>query len=251
MISKIPVVAVTGSTGLVGRAVVSHLVQSGKYNVVALGRNEGALNSLKAQIQGASLEIRVADVEDLASMEAALAGVNVVVHAAGSVDNLAEREAIFKTNVEGTKNVLQAAIKNALTQFIHVSSLAVITGQADQFDVDESAPLVTCGEPYADSKVAAEQALNAATADGASPALAVTILRPGFIYGPGERAWMPRVIDSIKNGRMVLVDGGKRLTNVIYSGNLARAIEKAILNKRAYGEAFNLTDGEAVTKKFC
>ncbi|MBU6453227.1 MAG: SDR family NAD(P)-dependent oxidoreductase [Cyanobacteria bacterium REEB67] len=245
------VVAVTGATGLVGRAVVERLLRSEKYKVVALGRRADALAALAAECHAAcgnseNLTLRECDVNDSAALDAALSGATVVVHAAGSVDNLADRAAVFKVNVDGTRAVLAAAQKQNLKQFIHISSLSTITGQADQYDVDESAPLVTCGEPYADSKVEAEKCLAAARTAGSLP---ITILRPGFIYGPGERAWMPRVIDNIRHGRAVLVDGGSRQTNVIFVGNLAMAIEGAILNSRAYGEVFNLTDGERVTKK--
>src|SRR5205823_6003075 len=73
--------------------------------------------------------------------------------------------------------------------------------------------------------------------------------RPGFIYGPGEKAWMPRLIKNIANGKAMLIDGGTKETNVIYIENLCRAIEAAILNPQAYGQVYNLTDGEKITKK--
>jgi len=238
------VVAVTGATGLVGQAVVKRLTQSDKYNVVAIARTIESLAKLFTA--GEFLVFKTCDINDQPSLEEALAGAAVVVHAAGSVDPQGERAAIFKINVDGTTTVAAAARKQNLRQMIHISSLSVITGQADQFDVDESAPLVVCGEAYADSKVEAERRLNESMTAGT---LAVTILRPGFIYGPGERSWMPRVIDNIKHGRAVLVDGGARQTNVIYVGNLAMAVESAILNSRAFGEVFNLTDGERVSKK--
>jgi nucleoside-diphosphate-sugar epimerase len=248
-----PVVAVTGATGLVGRAVVKTLVQSGKYHVVAIGRRLNALEALALEVrpegvggQETDLVLIECDINDKAKINEALAGAAVVVHAAGSVDAQGERAAIFKVNVGGTENVLAAARQQNLKQMIHISSLSVVTGQADQFEVDESAPLVTCGEPYADSKVAAEKHLAAAMTSGSLP---ITILRPGFIYGPGERAWLPRLIESIRLGRAVLVDGGLRQTNVIYVGNLAKAVESAILNTLAFGEVFNLTDGERVSKK--
>ena len=241
----IVVVAVTGATGLVGKAVVERLVHStsAHYQIIAIGRNKQALENLgKAD----NLTFKECDINDQAKLSDALAGAAVVVHTAGSVDVMGERAAIFKVNVEGTSSVLAAAQSQNLKQMIHISSLSVITGQNDQFDVDESAPLVTCGESYADSKVAAEKRLAQAMTSGSLP---ITILRPGFIYGPGERSWMPRLIDNIRHGRAILVDGGSRQTNVIYVENLAMAVESAILNSLAFGEVFNLTDGERVTKK--
>lgn len=254
------VVAVTGATGLVGRAVVKRLVQSptGNYQVVAIGRRMDALEALAKDVglyqqysqqdsqNENSLILKECDINDQAKLADALAGASVVVHAAGSVDIQGHRAAIFKVNVDGTSSVLAAARSQNLKQMIHISSLSVITGQSDQYDVDESAPLVTSGEAYADSKVEAEKRLAEAMISGSLP---ITILRPGFIYGPGERSWLPRLIESIRHGRAVLVDGGLRQTNVIYVDNLAMAVENAILNSLVYGEVFNLTDGERVSKK--
>jgi len=238
------VVAVTGATGLVGRAVVARLLKSEKYVVVAIARNAEQLKQLSADSD--KLRCQACDINDRAALEEAFNGVQVVVHAAGAVDPDGDRDAIYKVNVEGTATVLAAAAVKGLKQMIHISSLSVITGQSDQFDVDESAPLIMCGEVYADSKVEAEKRLAEAMKTGST---SITILRPGFIYGPGERAWMPRVIDNIRHNRAVLVDGGQRQTNVIYVDNLAMAVEGAILNSLAYGEVFNLTDGERVSKK--
>jgi nucleoside-diphosphate-sugar epimerase len=82
-----------------------------------------------------------------------------------------------------------------------------------------------------------------------APTIRVTSLRPGFIYGPREKSWMPRLITNIKNGKAMLIDGGKRETNVIYIGNLCRAVENSILNSAAFGQVFNLTDGQKISKK--
>ena len=232
-------VAVTGATGLVGKNLSIYLNENG-YHVVAIGRSENKLDQLKEL----GIETRVADVEDKKSLLDAFDGVEVVVHAAGSVDPYGTRDAIFGTNYGGTVNSLTAAAEKAVTQFIHISSLSVITGQGDQYNVDESAPLQTCGENYADSKVKAEQYVMNSDFD-----IEVTALRPGFIYGPGERAWLPKLINSIKNGKAMLIDGGHKETNVIYVGNLSKAIESAILNPASYKQVYNLTDGQKISKK--
>jgi nucleoside-diphosphate-sugar epimerase len=79
--------------------------------------------------------------------------------------------------------------------------------------------------------------------------IGITILRPGFIYGPGERAWMPRLLTNLRNGKVMLIDGGTRQTNVIYVNNLAKAVQLALLNQAAYGQVYNLTDEKTPTKK--
>ncbi len=327
-----PTIAVTGAAGLVGSYLVQYLWQKG-YSVVPIVRTPGKPKHFmdwleRAQSGGPKLDLRLADVTDLDALEKALQGCDVVVHTAGEVNAYGTRTRIFQTNVQGTKDVLETACRLGLQQFIHISSLSVITGQGDQFDVDESAPLRYCGENYADSKAAAEEALReymgagaravsrtdsqagaeaalkayadidaktdskidakagvreeasakaeakargeeraeaAAKADDAKadarsvaraaaraafqPVTRITILRPGFIYGPHEKMWMPRLIESIKNGKAALIDGGTKETNVINVENLCRAIELCILNEKAFGQTFNLTDGEKVTKK--
>lgn len=238
-------VAITGASGLVGSHLAEHLVQNG-YTVLAMSRSATTDPNLKSITGSGSLTLKQVEINDELALANAFSGFDVVVHAAGTVDPYGTRQDIFKTNVEGTRTALKAARESGVQQFIFVSSLSVITGQGDQFNVDESAELKPCGESYADSKVEAERLV---MSESPASSLKVTSVRPGFIYGPREKAWMPRLINSIGTGKAMLIDGGKKETNVIYVNNLSKAIENALLNPNAYGQVFNLTDGERVTKK--
>jgi 2-alkyl-3-oxoalkanoate reductase len=237
-------VAVTGAAGLVGSHLVEFLAKQG-YPVVAVCRTRPTEPFAKAWAQ---MGVRVveANVTDQKSMTTALSGADIVVHAAAIVDPFGSRDLIFKTNVEGTQNTIAAALANQVKQFILISSLSVITGRKDQFETREDAPYQPCGEAYADSKIAAEEAVRVAIKKEGLPA---TILRPGFIYGPREKAWLPRLINSIATGKAVLVDGGNRETNVIYVENLNRAVGACIGQPAALGQIYNLTDGPGITKK--
>jgi nucleoside-diphosphate-sugar epimerase len=242
-----PLIAVTGAAGLVGGYLVQYLVAKG-YPVTAIIRTPGSPSYLLDCVKNSDgkAEIRIADVNDEQSLLSAFRDARVVVHAAGNVNPYGSRDEIFRTNVEGTKTVVKAARLSHVQQVIHVSSLSVITGQGDQFDVDESAPLRYCGENYADSKVAAEEAI---LQEMKMPGISLTVVRPGFIYGPHEKTWMPRLIESIRTSKAALIDGGLKETNVINVENLCRAIEGAILREVAFGQTYNLTDGEKVSKK--
>lgn len=152
-------IAVTGATGLVGRALVRRLSAAG-HEVVALGRNENLLREQIAEGKtsaDAVIDTACCDIADgaaLAAVFASLSGakpIDVVVHAAGFVSPTASRESIFSANVDGTQNCLQAAAQCAVRQFIFISSLSVITGQGDCFDLDETAPYKPSGEAYGDS----------------------------------------------------------------------------------------------------
>lgn len=238
-------IAVTGATGLVGYHAVKRFVEKG-HSVVAVVRHSSNTRELEALAAGGALTIARAAITDGKGLQNAFAGVNAVIHAAGMVDPHATREQTYETNVQGTEAALLAAEAAGAEQFIHISSLSVITGRHDQFGVNEQAPLVYCGEAYADSKVDAEKAVMKFFGRGR---MSVTILRPGFIYGPGERAWMPRLIGNLRAGKAMLIDGGVKQTNVIYVENLVTAIELALMNMRAANQVFNLTDGQVVTKK--
>jgi 2-alkyl-3-oxoalkanoate reductase len=235
-------VLVTGATGLVGFNAVKHLLSRG-FTVKALTRSSSNIDDLR-RLANNQLTMVQANLDDKTQLVNAMTGVDVVIHAAGFVDPLAKRNDIYKVNVEGTGNLLAAAKEAQVKQFIHISSLSVITGQGDQYGLSETAELRYCGEAYADSKVDAEKLVRSQNGT-----IHVTVLRPGFIYGPKEKAWMPRLINSIAQGKAMLIDGGDKETNVIYVGNLSQAIELAILNQQSYGEVYNLTDGERVSKK--
>jgi nucleoside-diphosphate-sugar epimerase len=240
-------VAVTGASGLVGSNLVQFLVKR-QYPVLALIRSKDPPDYLSriAKESPDFLTIKTADVIDYKTLRSVLSDRDITVHAAGDVDPFGSRQEIFRTNVDGTRTLLTASKDCGVKHFIHISSLSVITGQGDQFNLDESAPLKYCGENYADSKVEAEKLV---MSEANSNTIKVTAIRPGFIYGPRERTWMPRLIESIRLGKAALIDGGKKETNVVYVNNLCQAIEAAMLCPAAFGQVFNITDGEKITKK--
>ena len=183
-------IAVTGATGLVGSHISEYLAQRG-YLIKAIVRSKENAEIFAEHWSNLYIEIIEANITNKTDMEKALADAEVVIHAAGIVDPYAEPIEINNVNVAGTKLVLETAIQLRLKQFIFISSLSVITGNNDQYKATESAPLVLCGESYADSKVKSEQLV---TSSLYKDKIDVTVLRPGFIYGPRERAWLPQLI---------------------------------------------------------
>jgi 2-alkyl-3-oxoalkanoate reductase len=238
-------IAITGASGLVGSHLVEFLGARG-YPVKAIVRSSNSVAPFLRNWQERGVEICQSDVTSPASLFEAFQNADVVVHAAGIVDPYGKRKDIFNTNVEGTKNAVMAAQHNKVKQFIFISSLSVITGRHDQFNTKEDAPYQESGEAYADSKIKAERLVRAAIEKDRFPA---TILRPGFIYGPREKAWLPRLINSITTGKAMLIDGGLKETNVVYVENVSRAIAAAIEQPASIGQIYNLTDGPGITKK--
>ncbi len=240
-------VFVTGASGLVGFRLVQLLLDC-NYTVVGLVRATSNTDNLLEleQAHKGRLCLETADLADQNKLINGMQGCDVVVHTAASIQAIGGGKDLYDINVEGTRSTLKAAIASNIKQFIHISSLSVITGEEDCYGVTESQSFNYCREPYANSKIEAEKLVMDEKNLGQ---IAVTALRPGFIYGPNERTWMPRLVRAIKSGTAMLVDDGSKETNVIYVGNLCRAIQLALLNPVTYGQVYNLTDGQVVTKK--
>src|SRR5262249_46212482 len=99
---------------------------------------------------------------------------------------------------------------------------------------------------YTQTKVEAEKlALNYHREQG----VPVVVLRPGFVYGPRDRTVMPALIRRLAAGGVHYLGGDFRALNTIYVGNLVDACFLAAENPAAVGQAYNLTDGELVTRQ--
>ena len=240
-------VFITGASGLVGSNLTSYLAARG-HSVTAFVRplSDTATLQEAARKYPNAVTIVTGDLFDDKSLAAAMSGCDVVVHSAAVIDAFGDPDYLHKVNVQGTETAIRAAIWAKVGQFIHMSSLSVIMGEHDQYSVNEDEPLRNCREVYANSKVIAEKLVREYfyTDD-----INITVLRPGFIYGPTEKAWLPRVIALIESGRALVVGDGSKETNVIYVENLCRAIELAMANPMAYGRVYNLTDGQHITKR--
>lgn len=176
-------IAVTGATGFLGRHIVSELLDG--YSVVAISRSGKMPPGLSRSAQQGVTAVS-ADVTDAASLEAAFAGCDVVVHAAGNVSHRpADAEQMWRVHVEGTLNVAQAAAAAGARRLVHLSSSGTIgVGKTDDVR-DESAPPpldVVQGWSYYRAKLFSEQRLLEQVPDG----LEVVVLNPSLLLGPGD-----------------------------------------------------------------
>ncbi|MFQ6673024.1 MAG: NAD-dependent epimerase/dehydratase family protein, partial [Candidatus Tectimicrobiota bacterium] len=130
-------------------------------------------------------------------------------------------------------------------RFLYLSSLVVL-GHDPQVNVDESAPLVLSGDAYNRSKVLAEQlALRYHRERG----LAVSILRPPYIYGMRDRQFLPRLLDTLQSGTFRYIGSGHQPFSLVYVENLVDAMLSAAEQPEAVGQVYLITDGEPVTRR--
>ena len=151
-------------------------------------------------------------------------------------------EAFVAVNVGGASNVARAALAHGVGRLVHVSTSDVF-GLVDGARVfDERSAFRRWHEPYADSKIAAEELLWRAHRDEGLP---LTVVHPGWVYGPGDRAFFPGLADAIAGGFMVFWARDVRLAWT-YVENLVDACLLVSREPRAVGEgylAFDTLDG--------
>lgn len=228
-------VLVTGATGFLGSHLVRRLVELGDQVRCLVRRSRCELPRGTEWANGNILEPE--------SLLQAMKGCRVVYHCAGLVSDYKKREELFKTNVEGVQNVIEAAKRVEVRRLIHVSTCGVL-GCINHKGTNEFAPMLYSGDAYRDSKVEAEKLVR----KGMYSSFA-TIVRPGWIYGPGERRLLPQLLDRLLSGRMFVVAGGRKLVHPTFVKHVVYAMIAAAEQPEAAGETYNITDGLKITMK--
>jgi nucleoside-diphosphate-sugar epimerase len=232
---------ITGATGFVGGHVAQACRQRG-HTVVALARS----GADTAALEKAGVTIQRGDLTETEALRKAVEGVEVVVHCAAKVGDWGPVESYRPVNVDGLRHLLDACRGRPLHRFVHMSSLGVYAAR-HHHGTEETEPLPEQHiDGYTQTKVEAEKVALTAQRESGVP---VVVLRPGFVYGPGDRTVLPRLIESLRWRHFRHVSGGRSVLNTIYVGNLVEAVFLAVDVPTAVGQVYNLTDGEAVTKR--
>ena len=213
-------VLVTGASGFVGSAVAHKLVEAG-FSVRALVREKGPYSNLA----DLDIEFIEGDLRDRASIDRAVAGVRYVFHVAADYRLWApDPGEIYATNLEGTRNVMQAALRAGVERIVHTSSVATIALRSGEI-ADESTPLPENEAigAYKRSKIAAERLVDSMVAEQGLPAV---IVNPSTPIGPRDARPTPtgRIIVEAAKGRIpAFVDTGLNLVHVddVANGHLA------------------------------
>ncbi len=227
---------VTGATGLIGANLVRRLARDGTRPRVLLppGVDRRAL-------AGVDVEPVAGDVRDAHSLAKAMVGITRVYHAAGHIRfDDAGRLLLWSINVEGTRQVLQAARSTGVDRLVHVSSsVAVGAGPLCEPATEDSAFPPAGGTPYAESKRASEE-----LAAGDWGDLEVVIANPTFVVGAyGTGASSAEVVRLIASGVLrAYPPGGTNFVNAEdVADGLVLAMEKGTAGERYLLGGENLT----------
>ncbi|MCA9772430.1 MAG: NAD-dependent epimerase/dehydratase family protein [Myxococcales bacterium] len=242
-------ILVTGATGFLGNHIVGKLLDRGGDEVRALVR-EGS-DAARLERQGA--RVARGDLLDPEALARGLRGVKGVFHVAAKVGDWGPREEFERVNADGTRTLLEAAARAGVERFVHVSSVAVYGVRCaprilnlDPFT--ERAPLAQNLLPddhYSRTKIEAERLALDYHRRGA---LSVRVIRPAWIYGPGDRTSLPRLVKFLRKHSGLLIGKGDNRLSLTYAPNVADAALLAMDQDAAAGECFNVSNDGEITQ---
>jgi nucleoside-diphosphate-sugar epimerase len=231
-------ILVTGGTGFLGQHLVRALLASG-HQVRVLGRDFRQVHDLIA----AGAESVTVDLCDRPAVAAACAGVDSVYHVGAKSQPWGRRSDFLAVNVGGTDAVVEGCQQHGVRRLIYVSSPSVVFDGHDHIELTEAAPYPRhIMSVYSLSKKFGEDRVRAAAAGG----LETVIVRPKAMFGPGDRALLPRLIAAARQGRLVQVGNGENLVDLTYVENVVDALVAAHDAPAAIGKIFTITNAEHV-----
>ena len=207
-------VLVTGATGFTGGHLAKYLAGRGD-EVRALVRPQSRARFDRSPLPANGVIAADGDLLDAPAVGRAVEGVSVVYHIAATYREAGQPDSAYRAiNVEGTRNVLEAAKAGGVTRVVHCSTGGV-HGHIENPPANEDAPF-NPGDVYQETKLAAEQL---AREHGKSTGLDVVVARPIGIYGPGDTRFL-RMFRGLARGRFPMIGSGKAFYHLTYIDDL-------------------------------
>jgi nucleoside-diphosphate-sugar epimerase len=231
-------VLVTGAQGFIGRAAVLGLRERG-WQVTAL---DLALPPapLPDGIESVAADIRVAD-----QWRPALAGVDAVVHLASAHLRVDLPESVYwETNVKSLRPFLEACRAAGVRHFMHTSSVGV-HGSLAAVPGNEDSPLAP-ENLYEKTKAAGEAEVLAFMP--LSPPMGVTIVRPAWVYGPGDPR-TERILGAVSRGRFIMFGAGRNQRHPIFIDDYVAGVAQILLQPHSFGRTYILAGPASLTSR--
>jgi len=233
-------ILVTGGTGFTGSALVLRLLQDG-HQVRSLDYKEGIRDRMLRE-KGA--EIIYGSITDLDTVLKATDGCDVVQHLAAAFRELdVPNSHYYDVNVNGTRNVMEAAKQCGVKKVVYCSTQGV-HGHIHNPPGDEDSPIAP-EDYYQQTKYEGEVVVQECIRRG----MKATILRPTAIYGPGDPERFFMIYRKVKQGRFLMFGQGKTFYHPVYIDNLSDAFVLAMDFEKGNGQTYIIADEEYVAIK--
>ncbi len=232
-------ILVTGGNGFVGSKLVDQLLVQG-HEVSSLARSE------QIDLAQKGVSVFQGSLSDYSSVSQAVQGVRAVFHVAAKAGIWGSEDSYYKTNVEGTRNVIQACREHSVEKLIYTSTPSVVFNGQSFSGEDESLPYGKdwlCSYPK--TKAIAEQEVLAANCQD----FRVLALRPHLIWGNGDPHIIPRILKQARLGRLKRVGKGENKVDITHIDNVVHAhllALEALINGHSGGKAYFISQGEPV-----
>jgi nucleoside-diphosphate-sugar epimerase len=201
-----------------------------------------------ADLEAGGVRCVGASLDDATAVRAACAGIDTVFHTAAKVGVWGRYDDFFRTNVLGTRALLDGCRAHGVKRLIHTSTPSVVYHGGDLAGADESLPFTTrCPSPYPLTKALAEREVLAAN----SATLRTIALRPHLIWGVGDPHLVPRMLARARAGRLRIIGSGHNRVDMVHIENAVDAhllAEQALarVDSLAAGRAYFVSNGEPV-----
>ena len=237
-------ILVTGGSGFIGRAICSRLASDGQAGI------SRTVRSTAEAIPGVT-DLQIGDIGPQTEWARWLAGVDVIVHAAGRVhvtkeraeDPLAEYR---RVNVAGTVNLARQAVDAGVRRIVFISTIKVNgerTHSGRSFSADDSPDPA---DAYGLSKYEAEIALRELSRLGN---MEVVIIRPPLVYGPGVQANFLALMRWVHRGWPVPLGCVHNKRSLVALQNLVDLVATCIRHPSAANQVFTVCDGEDISTR--
>ncbi len=232
---------VTGGGGFLGRGIVFALLGEG-HAVRTLTRGE------YPELAGAGVQTHHGDIADAQVVSEAAKDCDVVFHVAAMVGAAGAYEDFHRTNVVGTRNVIDACRTHGVGRLVYTSTPSVVFGHQDLEGVDESHPYpATYDAFYPQTKAEAERLVRAANEDG----LRTVCLRPHIIWGPDDSSLLPRLRERADKLKRIRTPGPPKKMDITFiddavAAHLLAANALQARPSAVGGKAYFISSGEPV-----
>lgn len=229
-------VLITGATGFIGRNLAERLIDDG-HEVICIGRSLGKLKHIAGKAR-----IQYLDMQDYLGLRRIIreSSPDAVFHCAALIKSNVLND-LRVSNVEGTRKVLDACLREKIPKVVYLSSVAVITGNREVPFTEDMSYSTT--NAYGKSKAEAERI----AIDYRARGLNIAILRPSMVYGPKEPHALKTIITIIRYRLFPMIGKCSNKIHLTSIDNLVDLMVLVLFKKEAYQGCFFVADEEVLT----